>query len=108
MTLKKVHLLQNSLISVPPKKLAKRKKEDEVRPVSGLDIEALLLQGGSGRTAIEEGSVKKRPKLDLQISLDDPVKDFKRLIDDDETSFQPGIQHVAFTNGSFQEDGRGY
>lgn len=73
---------------VPPRKLAKRRKEDEIKPISGLDVEALLLKGG-GDT--EEPSQKK-PKLGGRIGTDDPAKDFKELIDDDENSWKSGFQ----------------
>jgi ATP-dependent DNA helicase 2 subunit 2 len=75
---------------VPPKKLAKRKKVDEIKPVSGLDIEALLLRGRGG-TDTAESSQSKRQKLEIQIGQDDPAKDFKKLIDNEENSWKPGI-----------------
>ena len=72
---------------VPPKKLAKRKREDEIRPISGLDVEALLLQGGESRKSEQS---TKRVKAEVEIGLDDPVKDFKKLIDNEENSWRPG------------------
>jgi ATP-dependent DNA helicase 2 subunit 2 len=72
------------LIAVPPKKLAKRKRGEEVKPVSGLDIEALLLKG------LGVPSEPKKQKLAGQIGLDDPSNDFKWLIDDEENHWQPG------------------
>ena len=80
------------LILVPPRKLAKRKKEDEVKPISGLDIEALLLRGGAGDSS--QPSQSKRQKLDDQIAMNDPVRDFKKLIDNDEISWKLGAGPV--------------
>jgi hypothetical protein len=74
------------LTLVPPRKLAKRKKDDEIKPISGLDIEALLLQGGGKSKAPEP----KRLKLEGRIGVNDPAKDFKKLIDDEEVSWKPG------------------
>lgn len=75
----------NILIEVPPKTLAKRKKIEEVKPVSGLDIEALLAKGKAAET-----SPSKRQKVEVRIGLDDPAKDFKKLIDNEENSWKPG------------------
>jgi len=80
----------NVIYIVPPKKLAKRKRIDDVKPVSGLDIEALLSRGGSGE-ASESTSGTKRQKLEGKIGVDDPAKDFKRLIENEETSLNPGF-----------------
>jgi hypothetical protein len=58
--------------------------------VSGLDIEALLLRGGG-----EESQPKtKRLKLHGRIGHDDPAKDFKQLIDNEENSWKPGM-HIS-------------
>ena len=77
------------LTIVPPRSLAKRKKVDEVKPVSGLDIEALLLRGKtSGESSAPPES--KRQKLTGEIGFDDPAKDFKKLIDNEENSWKPG------------------
>jgi ATP-dependent DNA helicase 2 subunit 2 len=73
------------LMVVPPRKLAKRKKIDEVKPISGLDIEALLLKG---KEAEEAGERAKRQKV--EIGLDNPSEDFKRLIENEENSWRPG------------------
>ena len=74
---------------VPPRKLAKRKKIDEIKPVSGLDIEALLLKGGGGESSSQPRE-PKRLKLEGRIGTLDPAKDFKNLIDDEENSWKPG------------------
>jgi hypothetical protein len=73
---------------VPPRKLAKRKKEDEIKPISGLDIESILSRGGGS----SQRSEPKRIKLEGRIGSDDPAKDFKKLIDDEENSWSPGNQ----------------
>jgi hypothetical protein len=90
---------------VPPKKLAKRKKVDEVKPVSGLDIEALLLRGSASQTS--ESSQSKRQKLEIQIGLADPAKDFKHLIDNEEYSWKPGASYLSPAYKSFQGNGDG-
>jgi hypothetical protein len=74
-------------MAVPPRKLAKRKKVDEVKPISGLDIDALLLKG---KEADEAEGRAKRQKIEVEIGLEDPSKDFKRLIDNEENSWKPG------------------
>ena len=78
------------LMIVPPRKLAKRKKVDEIKPVSGLDIEALLLKGGGGGDSSEKSREPKRLKLEGRIGTTDPAKDFKNLIDNEENSWKPG------------------
>ena len=77
------------LTIVPPKKLAKRKRENEVKPISGLDIEALLLRGSNDTTA--KAPEPKKPKIVGQIGHNDPAKDFKKLMEDEENSWEPGI-----------------
>jgi hypothetical protein len=72
---------------VPPRKLAKRKKIDEVQPISGLDIEALLLEG---KEADEAAQKAKRQKVEVEIGLENPSKDFKRLIENEENSWKAG------------------
>jgi len=72
---------------VPPRKLAKRKKIDEVQPISGLDIEALLLKGKEAEEASERA---KRQKIQVEIGLENPSEDFKRLIENEENSWKPG------------------
>lgn len=64
---------------------------DEVKPVSGLDIEALLLRGGGDDSQPEP----KRAKLHGKIGTDDPAKDFKELIDNEENSWKPGTSLVT-------------
>ena len=56
---------------------------DEIKPVSGLDIEAILARGASA-------SETKRPRLEGKIGSEDPVKDFKSLIDNEENSWKSG------------------
>ena len=82
----------SELTVVPPRKLAKRKKIDEVKPISGLDIEALLLKG---MEAEETEKQVKRQKVEVKIGLEDPSKDFKRLIDNEENSWKPGQYPVS-------------
>jgi len=89
------------LILVPPKKLAKRKKEDEVKPISGLDIEALLARGGESASA--GVSQSKRLKLDGHIDREDPAKDFKRLIDNEENSWKSGNPSISALIKVFKE-----
>lgn len=100
---RKVCLHQDLITLVPPKKLAKRKKADEVKPVSGLDIEALLLRGGASQTS--EPSQSKRQKLEIQIGLHDPSRDFKQLIDNEEYSWKQGAFYPSLTYKSFQGNG---
>jgi hypothetical protein len=68
--------------------LAKRKKEEEIKPISGLDIESILSRGGES----SQRSEPKRLKLEGRIGSDNPAKDFKKLIDDEENSFSSGIK----------------
>lgn len=93
------------LMEVPPRTLAKRKKVDEVKPVSGLDIEALLRKGGAGKS---ESSPSKRRKLEGSIGSDDPAKDFKQLIDNEENSWKSGQCLLSVAYASFQRNGDGY
>jgi hypothetical protein len=74
---------QSSKRKVPPKKLAKRKRVDDIKPVSGLDIEAILAKGASS-------SENKRPRLEGKIGSEDPAKDFKTLIENEENSWKNG------------------
>jgi hypothetical protein len=85
-----------NLLLVPPRKLAKRKKVDEVTPVSGLDIEALLLKGGGDTSSQQKGT--KRVKIEGRIGTQDPAKDFKTLIDNEENSWKPGIFDIITRN----------
>lgn len=57
---------------------------DEIKPVSGLDIEAILARGGSSAQA------NKRPRFEGKIGWADPAKDFKSLIDNEENSWKTG------------------
>jgi len=52
-----------------------------------LDIDALLLKG---KEADEAEARAKRQKIEVEIGLDDPSKDFKRMIDNEENSWKPG------------------
>ena len=61
---------------------------DELKPVSGLDIEAILARGGSSSQA------NKRPRLEGKIGSEDPAKDFKALIDDEENSWKTGSSRM--------------
>lgn len=79
-------------MAVPPRKLAKRKKVDEVKPISGLDIEALLLKGKEADEA--EGRAKRQK---VEIGLEDPSRDFKRMIENEEISWKPGPPYLAPT-----------
>ena len=63
-----------------------------------MDIEALLRIGGGD--ALPE---PKRPKLIGQIGQDDPAKDFKQLIDNEENSWKPGTSLTASTDVVFKE-----
>ena len=77
---------------------------DEVKPVSGLDIEALLLKGGAGK---DSQSQEKRRKIDSRIGTDDPAKDFKKLIDDEANSWKSGSTPFYLPYGSFHGNGTG-
>jgi hypothetical protein len=96
----------NCLTIVPPRSLAKRKKIDEVKPVSGLDIEGLLLRG---KTSAENSAPpeSKRQKLTGEIGFDDPAKDFKKLIDNEENSWKPGSlpSNKCYLSYSLQRNG---
>jgi hypothetical protein len=59
---------------------------DEIKPVSGLDIEAILARGASSSQAT------KRPRLEGKIGSEDPAKDFKALIEDEENSWNTGLR----------------
>lgn len=87
-------------MAVPPRKLAKRKKVDEVKPISGLDIEALLLKGKEADEA--EGRAKRQK---VEIGLEDPSQDFKRMIENEEISWKPGYLAPASLNESVQRNG---
>jgi hypothetical protein len=56
---------------------------DDIKPVSGLDIEAILAKGASS-------SENKRPRLEGKIGSEDPTKDFKSLIENEENSWKNG------------------
>ena len=69
--------------------MAKRKKVDEIKPISGLDIEALLAKGVTG-----DRELAKKPKLVGRIGTDDPANDFKKLIDDEENDWKPVFKEM--------------
>lgn len=90
---------------MPPKKLAKRKRENEVKPISGLDIEALLLRGTEDTPA--QAPEAKKARLVGQIGHNDPAKDFKRLMEDDQNSWGSGLIFlISLLMISFQGDGK--
>jgi Ku C terminal domain like len=64
-----------------------------------LDIEALLLRGGGNDSQREP----KRAKLHGKIGTEDPAKDFKELIDNEENSWKPGSSLMTKLMKVFKE-----